>query len=264
MKAWGFVGYGNMGRYLVEGLLGAGALEQERVVVSTRTRERAEPLKQRYAAVELAADNVALAERCERIVLCVRPAQVREVLREMAPALRPGRHVVSVAACVELKDLVDIIGGGVSRLIPSLGDVSLVCHDGRSEAAAEVEALLSALGEVVRVEEEDLGVATALTSCAPAFFAQVSRELAEVGRRHSRLDARLAEHLVLSTLLGTARRLSAGLESPEELVRRVATPGGVTEAGLEVLREALPPLWERVLHATEERSRHLTELLRRT
>jgi pyrroline-5-carboxylate reductase len=73
-------------------------------------------------------------------------------------------------------------------------------------------------------------------SCGPAFLALVVEALASAGARHG-LPEHEATALVVETMAGSAAYLEHNSLDTEELKRRVATPGGLTEKGLKVLEE---------------------------
>ena len=57
MKKIGFIGYGNMGRVILDGFLLSGVLKPYEVVLSTRTRSKLNDLKETYPEIEIAYDN---------------------------------------------------------------------------------------------------------------------------------------------------------------------------------------------------------------
>ena len=57
MKKIGFIGYGNMGRVILDGFLLSGVLKPHEVIVSTRTRSKLNDLKKSYPKIEIAYDN---------------------------------------------------------------------------------------------------------------------------------------------------------------------------------------------------------------
>jgi pyrroline-5-carboxylate reductase len=73
-------------------------------------------------------------------------------------------------------------------------------------------------------------------SCGPAFVALVIDAMATAGARHG-IESLQAVRLVTETMAGTAAYLDANGLDPQELMGRVATPGGVTEKGLRVLED---------------------------
>jgi pyrroline-5-carboxylate reductase len=84
----------------------------------------------------------------------------------------------------------------------------------------------------VPIEERLIDAAMAVMSCSPAYVALFAEALADAGEREG-LERRRAMELVAGTLVGTAELLA--VHEPAEIRRRVAPPGGATEAGLEAL-----------------------------
>ena len=100
MKKAAFIGTGNMGAPLV----GAAckALGAEQVVITNRTREKAEALAERLGCA-VAEDNRSAAAQAEVVFLCVKPQMLRGVAEELAPVLGAGQTVVSIAAGLTLE-----------------------------------------------------------------------------------------------------------------------------------------------------------------
>jgi pyrroline-5-carboxylate reductase len=102
---------------------------------------------------------------------------------------------------------------------------------------AEVRELFGRLGTLVDVPEELIDPATAVMSCAPAFYALVVEALVDAGVRQG-LDQDTAGRMAVETMAGTAAVLRAHDLDTEELRRRVTSPGGMTERGLKALESA--------------------------
>jgi pyrroline-5-carboxylate reductase len=100
------------------------------------------------------------------------------------------------------------------------------------ELAERLIELLGALGVVVPLDEEMMDAAMAVMSCSPAYLALIAELLADAGAREG-LDPQLSNRLVADTLAGTAELLWE--RDAADIRRRVAPPGGATEAGLEAL-----------------------------
>jgi pyrroline-5-carboxylate reductase len=261
MDAVGFIGCGRMGRTLLEALLDAGALEPSRVVVSTRTPARVQDLPSRHPGLRLVAENAEVARACDRIFLAVKPGQIRDVAAEIAPALRPGAHLLSLAVCVKMEVIARVVETKISRVIPTVAvaaraGVSLVCHDARvgPDDAAFVERLLAPVSEVMVVAEDELDASSTLTGAGPAFIATACREVARALTEASGIAPDRAERLVLATLYGSARLLWEKRVPADEVIDQVATRGGITEDGLRVLHRELPAVLAAVHQATSEKS----------
>ena len=260
MDCAGVIGYGHMGRMLVKGFLSSGALCPGEIVVASRSRESRDICAGAWPRISIAETNRELARRCRTIILAVRPQEIREVLCEIVPVLSRGEHLVSLAAGVSLEDLEALYPGPVTRVIPTVTSAigkgtTLVCHGRRvgKDDARRVEGLFSSIGNVMRVGEADLTAATLLSSCGPGLLAAIIEELAGAAARASELPPDRA--LVLATEMGaaTAAYLRETGKAPGDLIGEVATGGGVTEAGVEGLRERLPGVFDEVVAAMLER-----------
>ena len=260
MDAVGIIGYGHMGRMLVNGFLSSGALSTDEVVVASRSRTSLDACAAAWPGIGIAETNAELARRCRLVVLAVRPREVREVLREIVPAMDGDEHIVSLAAGISLRDLEEAFPGSVTRVVPTVTSAvgqgtTLVCH-GRQigmNDALRVEGLFSSVGNVMLVEEEELAAATLLSSCGPGLLAAVIEELADATARASGLPKDRAVMLTTEMVAATAAYLRETGAAPADLVGEVATGGGVTEAGVQGLRERLPGVFDAVVAAMLER-----------
>jgi pyrroline-5-carboxylate reductase len=233
----GLIGAGNMAGALVRGI-------GEPVLVADAEPRKAEALAQECGG-EAAASNGDLAARADVVLLCHKPDQLEEVAAEVAGS---ARAVASVLAGVKVAQLEAAYPGRpVYRFIPNLpAEVGrgVLCYSQSGLASEgpeqELLELLGRAGTVIALDEPLLEPATAVMSCGPAFLALVADGLADAGGRHGLPRAESAR-MVVETMAGTAAWLSAHQLDGAELRRRVATPGGLTERGLQVLeRDGLP------------------------
>jgi pyrroline-5-carboxylate reductase len=256
----GFVGYGNMGSTLLNGLLEHGALTECEVIVTSRTTDRMDDLKKAHLGITVVRKCTDVAT-ASMIFICVRTGDVKALLEELLPHLSPEIHIVTINGGLQIKNLERAFPGKISKVIPSMTmgsghGVTLICHIGRvdTSSARLIEEMFSRVGMVQIVREEQFEVAADLTSCAPAFIADIVQRFAEAGVRHSDLEGETARLMMVETLLGTALTLSSGGVVFEELKSKVATKGGISEQGLEVLDRELPGVFDQVFEAT--RSKH--------
>jgi pyrroline-5-carboxylate reductase len=200
-------------------------------------RERSEALAQEVGGA-VAESAQELAEQSDLVVLAVKPAALEEVARDLAPA--EPRAVLSILAATPLDRVREVLPRvPAMRVMPNQpvevrrGVLCYVPPEGVPEELAEraIE-LLEALGVVIPLEERLMEAAMAVMSCSPAYLALVAELLAEAGVREG-LDPDLANRLVADTLAGTAELLWE--RDAADIRRRVAPPGGATEAGLEAL-----------------------------
>ena len=75
----------------------------------------------------------------------------------------------------------------------------------------------------------------------------------EAVRNNPELSPELASTLVRETASATMRLMAEANMSEDEVIRRVATPGGMTELGIKILAERVPQAWQAVFRETAER-----------
>lgn len=189
-----------------------------------------------------------------------------QMLDQVAPTIRhlagAGTTVLSILAGVELTSLARHFpdAGACVRLMPnlaaSLGKSPLALAgaqvDGGRKAA--LDAVLSPLGAVEWLDEAQFDLVTALAGSGPAFVYRFIDALA-AGAAELGMDRAMAERMALAMVDGAVALAAAADVSPGELARRVASPGGTTEAGLKALDAdaAMARLMEATLRAARDR-----------
>lgn len=260
MEKIGFIGYGHMGSALLKGMLAAKAFAPGDVFISTLTPEKLAPLKQQYPALKIESTNGAVVRQANVLFLCVPTSQVHPVLAETAGFLRPDLHLVILSGGLEISSVEKMHSGPITKIMPTLlaeiGEgVTLICHNARvtGKAQAQLSRWLEKIGLVKPVLEEQFEAAADLTSCAPGLLAGIFVEFIRAGMRHGDLSYEESTELLVRTLSGTVRLLSEGGESLDALIARVATPGGATEGGLQVLKIQMPNVFDDLFIATYHR-----------
>jgi pyrroline-5-carboxylate reductase len=197
------------------------------------------------------------------VLLAVKPQKLDEVAALLAPALDPRTILVSILAGVELASLRTRFAApeAIVRAMPNTpvrlgkGVVALIAKGAGGEARAAVEALVAPLGHAEWFEDEALfALAGHLSGAGPAFLFRFIDALAAAGAALG-LPEDQAMRLATAMVEGAGALAAAGEATPSELARRVASPGGTTEAGLRVLDNegALKALVERTLDAARRR-----------
>jgi pyrroline-5-carboxylate reductase len=236
----GFVGSGNMAGGLARGW---SAARNEPDAPDRMLFADADPERARQLAEEVRGDaiegNVALADASDLVVLAVKP----NVLDEVAPDLvQSGTPVLSILAGTPLKALHEALPGiDLVRVMPNLGAqvrqaVLCVVYGERlgETERGRIERLLALVGEVIELDEGLIDAATAIMGCSPGYLALMAEVLVEAGVREG-LTEDQALRMVSRAMSATGSLLE--LHEPAALKRAVASPGGMTEAGLNALEE---------------------------
>ena len=254
------IGAGNMGGAMLARWLDAGMNPANVTVVSPSGRAMPSGVHVISTIPSGSADT---------ILLALKPQQLPTVAAALA-ALRP-RLLVSILAGVEEATLAAACpAGAIVRAMPNLpvaigrGVTALFSTSPDEPARADAAALMAPLGLVEWIDDERLfDAVTALSGCGPAFTFRFIDALARAGEALG-LPADQAARLALATVTGSAALAADGDASPGTLADRVASPGGSTRAGLNVLDdgEALAELLARTLQASRDRNVEMAEAAR--
>lgn len=230
------------------------------IVACNRSPEKLAQLKSRHPQLEVAATPADTVSRSDVVFLCVKPGDARGVIEQILPSLRDEHYFISINSKVSLAEMEAQLPCRVAKVIPSitqvaLSGVSLVMHGERlcADERYFVEALMERISKPTVVEEEDLRVCSDLSSCGPAFLALLLREFALAGVRQGGIPRDLAETLVKDMTTGVGKLLTQEGFEFEDIIRRVAVPGGITAEGIKVLQPALHGVFDQLLVTTRSK-----------
>lgn len=259
-KSLWLVGAGNMGGAMLRGWIAAGLAPDAVTVIDPGA-----PAVPDGVRVLPAPDGAAP----EVIVLAVKP----QLLDAVAPSLADVRPalLLSILAGVEEAALeARIPAGSIVRAMPNLpvaiGKGVTALHAAKSTAAMRdtAEALVTPLGKVEWIGDEEMfDAVTALSGCGPGFVFRFIDAVAAAGAALG-LPQEQAARLALATVEGSAAMAAGAGESPAVLADRVASPGGSTREGLNVLDRdaALQELLKETLAASRKRNAELAAAAR--
>lgn len=177
------------------------------------------------------------------VILGCKPQQLDDVIARLTAHLSSQTLVVSILVGVELETLRQKFwtAGAIVRAIPNMpvavrrGVVALYGEEIPGELHDEVSQLFAHLGFALWVNDESsLAAVGSVAGAGPAYVARFIAALAKAGVDRG-LSPDLSATIALETVLGTGWMAAATRESMDEIVRRVASPDGTTEAGLAVL-----------------------------
>jgi pyrroline-5-carboxylate reductase len=260
MKKVGIIGYGSVGSMLVKRFLSTEVLQPAGLMVSTKTKSKLDDLAREFPGVGMAFNNQDAARFCRILFLCVKPNQAKAILEDIQGQLHPETHLVSVVGAISLANLEKFFPGKISIAVPSLTSeagegLCLVCHNPRVEPAdaKTLEKLLGTLGEIRIIPEAQLDVMATLTSCTPGLFSSLLQEFTRAAARNGGITEPEVEELAAKAILGAAKLYGEKKMSFEQVIQRVATKGGTTEEGVEVLRQGLPAVFDKVFQAIQKK-----------
>lgn len=258
------VGCGKMGGALLEGWL-AGGLSPASVTVAEPSPS---PRLNDLAAQGLRL-NASWPAAPAIVVVAVKPQMMGAALPALAACAGGATMVLSIAAGTPIRAFEAAAGPGapVVRAMPNTpaavgrGVTALIGNAAVDEAGMRLaEALMGAVGETVRLEDEaQMDAVTAVSGSGPAYVFLMIEALAAAGEAEG-LAPDLAMRLARATVIGAGRLAETSPETAAQLRVNVTSPGGVTAAALGVLMaeaDGLAPLMRRAISTAAARSRAL-------
>jgi pyrroline-5-carboxylate reductase len=207
---------------------------------------------------EALAGNGELADRADLIVLCHKPAQLRDVAEQVGGR---AKGVVSILGATPLADVKAAYEGTpVVRIMPSTPvevrkGVCCLARDPEADPELERRALelFGRVGPVVTLDEGQIDAAMGLMSCAPAYWALIVEAQVDAGVRAG-VPADIGAEMVVATMAGSAKLLEARGRDTLTARRQVTSPGGSTAKGVAALEaNGIRKAFDDAMQATSNR-----------
>ncbi|WAK01976.1 pyrroline-5-carboxylate reductase [Methylobacter sp. YRD-M1] len=259
----GFIGGGNMASSLMSGLIASGHSPQQ-LWVSDINKDQLASLAANLQ-VNIAPDNETVIQEAEVVVLAVKPQVLRQVAESVAGLIQQKKPlVVSIAAGITQASLSSWLGAdtAIVRCMPNTPALVLTgatgLHANRNVTAAQrdlAENIMRSVGISLWVDDEsELDAVTAVSGSGPAYYFLLM-EAMEKAAVELGLDEHTARLLVQQTALGAAKIALESSESPEQLRKRVTSPGGTTQRAIETFEQGgFTELVSKAMHAARDRS----------
>lgn len=260
----GIIGTGSMGRMLLEQFSASGMTDAAHLFAANRSPEK---LRAVSGLCTVCGSNREAAERAEILFLCVRPADLRTVLEEIAGSVPQTALTVSLNGSISFSLIERCLPGRrLAKAIPAVTaeinrSQTLICCNDRASAddRERLARLFSCMGSVMFLPEREMGMGAELVSCMPGFLAAICEEICRAARPHTALTDRQIADMVTETLCATGELMRAKQMSFREVIDRVATKGGITAEGTAVIAEQFPAAAEEMFRRTLEKRRITAE-----
>ena len=254
----GIIGYGSMGKMLLWKFSEKGTVDKQDLYITNRTIEKCEEaanIAQIVSAKELAA-------ACDFVFVCVRPADIRTVLEDIKDSVKENTLIVSLNGSVSFESIGTVIDCQTAKVIPSLTaeigrSQTLVCYNGKVTETNKnaLKTLLSSIGDVIELPENEMGMGSELVSCMPGFIASIFDVICNSAKKHTSIPDDQIVRMVLQTMSATGDLMLQKDMTFGDVVTRVATPGGITEEGTKVVYEGFPETADLLFEKTLEKRR---------
>ncbi len=241
----GFIGTGNLASAILRGVVAAGKIKPDEILIYDINSEKLMQLKSELN-VSVAESVKQVAAECDNTVIAVKPKDFASLVDSIKDEIKNKNSlVISTAAGTEISKIINCFGfdARIIRIMPNLNAAvgeSMTAYCASAAATdndkAFAEEFCSCFGKFIELEEKYFSAFTAIAGSAPAFAFMFADALATAGIKYG-LPAKIAQDIASQMLLGSAKLM---LESPlalSQLIRNVCSPGGTTIEGVGSLKE---------------------------
>lgn len=240
----GFIGCGNMGTAMLNGILQSGLGKAENLIASANSEATRNKIKNELK-IQLAASNQEVAEFSDMMFLAVKPQYYAQVIAQIKDFVKPGQIIVSIAPGKTLAWLEELFGKPVKlvRAMPNtpamvLEGMTAYCVNERitSQEKECIAQICRCFGKAEEVEESMMDAVTSVSGSSPAYVFMMIEAMADAAVAAGMPRAK-AYTFAAQAALGSAKMvLETGLH-PGALKDMVCSPGGTTIEAVRVLEE---------------------------
>ena len=260
----GFIGMGNMGNAILNGLLKTHRPED--MIFSAAHQDKMEAVTAR-TKVPHAGSNRECAKAVKYLILAVKPQYFDAVFSEIRDVVTPEQVVISLAPGVTISNITERLGGNVRvvRAMPNtpamVGEgMTALCDDSNfsKEDFDFAKGIFDAVGRTIVLPERLFDGVIAISGSSPAYVFMMIEAMADAGVKEG-LPRSCAYEMAAQAVLGSALMVLQSGTHPASLKDAVCSPGGTTiEAVEELERKGFRAAIMDALRACAEKSRDMS------
>lgn len=263
----GFIGCGNMGKAMLQGIIQANLVPCENIMVSTYSRESADRIHDTFDVVTTV-DNQEVASQCEIIILAVKPKMFADVIDEIKE-VGNNKIIVSVAAGITIAFLMEHFENDklkVARAMPNTPACVAMAMSSLSfneyineDEKQDIIAIFESFGQCEIVDEGLIHTVIGISGSSPAYIFMVLDAMIKNGMKHG-LSKEAATQFASQAVMGAAKMVSLGENDPDTLKVNVCSPGGTTIEAVNKLEESnLYQIFDEAMDACIEKSKQMSK-----
>ncbi|HAB98828.1 MAG TPA: pyrroline-5-carboxylate reductase [Parachlamydiales bacterium] len=261
----GFIGFGHMAQILFTAMHAARLVPLSQVQFVQRDRDRMKLNEEKYKITATSIEHAV--STSDVLLLCVRPGQVGPVLQEMARFGASSKQIISILSGIPISFFQKVLGekAQIVRLMPnvasSIGEgmttLSFSPH-ATVEFRSFVHLFSAPLGKYLEIPESQMDLATAVAGSGPGFVFALIQAMADAAEKGG-LSHEQALLMASQTFAGAAQ-LALKEKNITSLLNQITTPGGTTEAGLNIMRQTqMAEHFQETLRASAQRAKQMAE-----
>lgn len=240
---YGFIGMGNMGYAILNGLLKE--CDPEKIIFYERSEARALEVTEKMN-VTAAKDAAACAADCQYLVLAVKPQQYDAAINSIRSCMTSEQIIISIAPGITIADLTERFQKPC-RIVRAMPNTPALVGEGMTGVSYDTEQFSEAERQTIRtffesfgrmelIEEKLMDAVVCASGSSPAYIYMVIEALADSAVKYG-LPRATAYKMVAQTVLGSAKMVLETGEHPGHLKDQVCSPAGTTIAGVAALEE---------------------------
>ncbi len=240
----GIIGYGNLGKAFVRGLVLTG-FPQNDIVINARTEKTRNRVREEFSDISVTVSKEELVNGTDVAVLITEPINAGEVLSEIKEYNMNGKILVSFMAGITMAEIRNALGDKKNtvklvRVMPNIaiqdgkGVIGVTCEDSDAEGVQNILSVLKKLGYVMELDEDSLNYITVTAASGLAFAASVMDSYQKAANTLFD-DDEISKEITLRVFENAIDMVKKEGCSFEDIVRRITTKGGTTEAGMKHL-----------------------------
>lgn len=238
----GFLGAGNMGSAIMNGLLESKLCVDMSVKLYVYDKDAEKVAKLTAKGIVACNDEQTLVAQCDYVLLAVKPQVLGGVLDTIAPVVA---NTVLISICAGIPEtFIRLHTNPTAKVILVMPNTpmmlglgaSAMAHDNMvsDEEFAFAKAVIGCCGIVEEVPISKMKEIIAINGSSPAFIYLFAKGFVDYADSQG-IDKNAAMNLFAQTLIGSAKMLTDSGMTVDELIKQVSSPGGTTIAGLDQL-----------------------------
>ncbi|MBO4998698.1 MAG: pyrroline-5-carboxylate reductase [Lachnospira sp.] len=241
----GFIGCGNMAQAMIGGLLKKEVCQPADIIASAKTQATLGSVKNTYG-IETVADNRAVAQAAEVIVLAVKPMYYEGVIGEIKEVTDKHQIIISIAPGKTLRWLAEQFGDSEYKVVRTMPNTPALVGEGvtgytlsegiNEEDHAKVRMILESFGMAEQVSEGLMDVVVSVSGSSPAYVFMFIEAMADAAVADG-MPRKQAYTFAAQAVLGSAKLVLETGKHPAELKDMVCSPGGTTIEAVRVLEK---------------------------
>jgi pyrroline-5-carboxylate reductase len=244
-KKVGFIGSGNMAGAIIGGLVKSGFLSCENIFISDKNNDKTKKLKDDLR-VDIAESNLDIIEKCDVVILSVKPNIYETVLNEIkqSPNIK-SKLIVTIAAGITIDYVKGFFDSDI-KVIRTMPNTPALVGEGMTGITYKspvtqkdvefVKEMFSSFGLVEVMDEKQIDAVSSLCGSSPAYVSMFIEAMADAGVLLG-LPREASYKMAAQSVKGTAEMIIKTGKHPAQIKDMVSSPGGTTIEGVRVLED---------------------------